>query len=130
LYGRAGLDILRLPIGGGRVYGGTGSDVIDQSFGGTLYGGPGNDNIDGLFNTNIIYPGSGRDSVEGGPGDDTVIIYDVCELEPLETLDGGLGNDTLITPVSLLELGLRGVIVVGFNNIVVDASNRHLADCF
>ena len=130
LLGRAGFDILRLPIGGGVIHGGAGDDVIDQSFGGSLYGGPGDDNIDGLFNTNIIYPGSGRDSVEGGTGDDTVIIYDACELQPFEVLDGGLGNDTLITPVSLAQLALSGVIVVGFNNIVVDTSNRYLSDCF
>jgi hypothetical protein len=79
---------------------------------------------------NIIVPGPGRDVVEGGPGDDTIIILDEWEVQPLEVIDGSFGYDTLRTPVPLAELFLSGVIVVGIDKVVVDPSQRYLSECF
>lgn len=128
--GREGSDIINMPIGQGFIYGGDGNDVIEQTLGGVIYGGPGNDSIIGLFGDHFINGGPGFDFIEAGPGDDTVVIYDVCELEPFEVIDGSFGFDTLITPVPLATLASMGVIVIGFDNIVVDASNQHLSECF
>jgi Ca2+-binding RTX toxin-like protein len=128
--GRAGNDVITLPVGSGTAYGGLGHDVIEITGGGIVLGGPGNDEIVTILGQHAIYPGPGRDFVTAGIGDDQVVILDVCEVEPFEVLDGGFGNDTLVTPVPLLDLIARGVIVVGFENIVVDASRRHLSECF
>ena len=130
LLGREGPDSINMNAAGGTVYGGTGNDVIDQAFAGTIYGNAGDDLIEGFTGSHTIYPGPGRDFVDAGPGDDTVVIYNECEVQALEVLDGGFGNDTLITPITIAELDARGVIVTGFNNVVIDASKRHLAECF
>ena len=36
----------------------------------------------------------------------------------------------VIRPISIAELNARGVIVTGINNVVIDTSKRHLAECF
>ena len=130
MVGRDGADVITLPISGGVVYGGSGDDVIEESFGGVIYGNAGDDSIVGVFGVHEIHPGPGRDFVQAGPGDDTVVIFDECELEPFEVLDGSFGTDTLVTPLPVAELVARGVVVLGFNNVVIDTSKRHLAECF
>lgn len=128
--GRSGSDVLTLPVGNGTVYGGDGHDVIEVTGGGTIYGNRGDDAIVGAVGNHFIYPGPGRDSVETGVGNDTVTIFNECELEPFEVLDGGLGVDTLVTPLPVLDLIARGVVVLNFENVVVTGANRHLAECF
>lgn len=131
LLGRDGADVLTLPVGTGEIYGGAGNDIIEATGGAIIYGGSGNDVITGVLGTHEIYPGPGTDIVEAGPDDDTVIILDACELQPLEVLDGGLfGNDTLVSPVPMATLTAMGVVVVGFENFVFDDSRRHLSECF
>jgi Ca2+-binding RTX toxin-like protein len=125
--GGAGNDWI--DIGSGKAYGGAGNDVINIGAG-TVYGGAGDDHIDGNSENQVVYPGPGRDNVNLGLGDDTVVILDVCEVSNLEVLDAGLGYDTLITPVPVSELIDRGVILLGFNNIVVASDKRHLSECF
>jgi hypothetical protein len=95
-----------------------------------MYGNAGDDTILGILGDHVIYPGPGRDAVTGGPGNDVVYVNDVCELEPFEVLDGSLGSDTLYLPEPLANVTARGVIVLGFENIIVTTSNRHLSECF
>jgi hypothetical protein len=59
-----------------------------------------------------------------------VIIRHPCELQPFEVLNGGLGNDTLITPISVAKLFLAGVYVSHFETIIVDDQGQHLSECF
>jgi hypothetical protein len=112
------------------VHGGVGDDVIDQDGGGTVYGNAGNDYIDGAFGTQVIYPGPGKDTVHAGAGDDTIVIRNVCELAVGELLDGGLGSDTLITPVPVSELVSRGVILLGIQTVIVKSDEQYLSECF
>jgi len=69
------------------------------------------------------------DAVTGGPGSDTVYIFDVCEVAPFEVLDGSLGTDTLVTPVSVQKLNELGVVVTSFENVVIDTTNGYLSEC-
>jgi hypothetical protein len=68
--------------------------------------------------------------VHGGIGNDTVVIRNICEVQALEVLDGGLGNDTLITPVPVTQLQAKGVLLAGFENVIVSTSEQHLSECF
>jgi Ca2+-binding RTX toxin-like protein len=126
--GGPGADVLTTVAGA--TYGGAGGDIISMTGGGDLYGNEGDDDIVSILANHNIYPGPGRDVVLAGSGDDHVYIYDACELAAFEVLDGGFGNDTLHTPLPLLDLLSRGVIVLNFENIVVETNNRHLAECF
>lgn len=131
LIGGAGDDDMALPLcTGGKLYGGPGRDDMELTGNGTMYGNTGDDSLLGLSGDQTIIPGPGSDSVFAGLGDDSVYIYDLCEAEALEILDGGFGNDTLYTPVPVIDLLARGVIVVGFENIVQTTANRHLSECF
>jgi Thrombospondin type 3 repeat len=126
--GGPGADVLTTLAGS--TYGSAGGDVIEMSGGGALYGNEGDDDIVSVLANHHIYPGPGRDIVLAGLGDDHVYVYDACELAALEVLDGGLGNDTLHIPLPLLDVLGRGVIVLNFENIVVETNNRHLSECF
>lgn len=131
--GGAGADRI---TGGDRgtlaAYGGPGNDLISAGHARSaeIFGNEGDDVIFGSPGDDTIYPGPGRDSVFAGHGNDTVVILDACEIEPFEILDGGPGTDTLITPVPLDALWSRGMIVVGFEHVVVDASRTQLSECF
>ncbi len=111
------------------ISGGTGNDKIHLAFGPTsrIFAGPGNDLVTCDGGNDTIYPGAGRDTIRAGSGDDTVIFYNVCELDSNKLLNGGAGDDTLILPVPLATL--NGVTAIGFEHILVDASQQHLAEC-
>jgi hypothetical protein len=134
MLGNAGNDLLRhtSPLGDVRVFGGAGNDVIVASSGGgaLIYGNAGDDVITGGLAADSVVPGPGRDVVTLGLGDDSVRIYDVCELASGEVLNAGPGNDTLITPVGLDALRALGVIVIGFETVTVDPSTPYLAECY
>lgn len=112
------------------LYGGDGNDIIEPSSAATIFGNAGDDYIQGLLGAHVIYPGPGRDTVHAGAGDDTIVIRNVCEVANLELLDGGLGNDTLVTPVPVTELQARGVILLGINNVIIKTDEQHLSQCF
>jgi len=127
--GGTGNDTIDMSGGDSRAYGGAGNDSIDIVGGGLAYGGAGDDAVTAFFGSHRIYPGPGRDNVLAGSSDDEVFIYDVCEVQPLEWLDGGLGgHDVLHTPVPLTELLARGAIVIGFEEIVINPQLRYLSE--
>ena len=128
--GGASSDIINLFVSGTTAYGEAGADAINIYGDGVAYGNAGDDTIVGILGAQEIHPGPGRDTVQAGSGDDTVYIDDVCEVSALELLDGGLGYDTLYTPVPLSELAARGAIVVGFENVVVTTARSYLSECF
>jgi hypothetical protein len=128
--GGNGDDWANFALDADTIYGGPGNDLLEVASSGTVYGNAGDDNIQGSSGNQVIYPGAGRDAVNAGLGNDTVVIYDVCELQPFEVLDGSFGTDTLITPVPVSQLVSAGVIVLGFENIVVASDKRYLSECF
>src|SRR5690606_31879468 len=67
-------------------------------------------------------------SVSTTAGNDTVVVYDVCELATNEVLAGGTGNDTLVVPVSLDEVTAAGVVATGFEQVVVEKQSC-LSEC-
>jgi len=89
-----------LAIGDDRLYGSTGSDVLqagagnDQIFGfagnDTLYGNTGDDYLAGYEGNDLLYGGQGRDQVYGNQDND-LIYGNFGE----DTLWGGQGSDTI-----------------------------------
>lgn len=128
--GGDGNDTITMPLAGGSAYGGPGDDLLQMTADGSIHGNAGDDHIVALFGDHTIVGGPGRDLIEAGPGKDAVHIYDLCEVAPFEVIDGSLGDDTLYTPVPLGDLIARGVVVLGFEHVVVDTSRRHLSECF
>lgn len=128
--GGAGGDMITGFSGGGDVYGGDGNDTIVEVGPGNIHGGAGNDQIIGAIGNHDVIPGPGVDFVQAGFGDDTIYLYDLCEVGLGEVLDGSLGTDTLITPVPLSTLAARGVLVLGIENVqVVGTSLARFSEC-
>ena len=83
LDGDGGNDRLNGGLGRDRLYGGPGDDVLTGGLGDDyLAGGPGND---------TLKPGPGRDRVLGGPGNDTILARDGTR----DSIDCGPGLDTV-----------------------------------
>ncbi len=122
--GGTGDDTMMVGGGGAQtVYGGAGNDTLNVwgDAGSQIFGGGGDDVISAGNGNNICVPGPGMDNVTLGTGNDTVIIYDVCELTAGEMLDGGTGSNTLVTPVPLSTLASLGITVRNFGEVVVRA---------
>jgi Ca2+-binding RTX toxin-like protein len=128
--GGDGNDSLSGLVFGADLRGGPGNDTVVQLIDGTFWGNDGDDVVGGLLGSNTVYPGAGRDAITAGLGNDKIVIYDACELVAGEILDGGLGNDTLVSPLTAAELQQRGVLVLGVENFVLDQSKRFLATCY
>ena len=113
--------------------GGTGGNDIIDIIGVRPYnqarGGRGNDFINGSLKNDLIMPGSGFDDVNAEAGDDTVVFFDVCEIERGGKVNGGRGNDTLILPVPAAIAQELGLEIVDFETIVVDTRRTAEADC-
>ncbi|WP_041797936.1 ExeM/NucH family extracellular endonuclease [Rhodopseudomonas palustris] len=105
LDGGAGDDILLGGEGDDTLLGGDGDDV--------LVGGEGYDTMEGGAGNDEFTAGAG-DSVDGGEGDDLIVVSTDDYAPAL--IDGGDGNDTL----KLIGTG-TGVIAV--SNVVVDVEN-------
>ncbi len=120
----AGDDVAMDGPGDDLIFGGLGRDTIN-AYGGTnlVFGGLGNDVIATANGNNTVIPGPGTDTVAMGTGDDTLYIFDECELGWGEQFDGGVGTDTLVTPLSVAELWARGVMVANFENIVIEQNS-------
>lgn len=115
-----------------RAYGGPGADALNGSRTRTaeLRGGPGADLLVGGNGNDFLAPGGDPDFVVAGAGNDTVVLHHRCEIAASLFLDGGLGTDTLVTPIPVHELRARGVIVASFERVIVDRNQGHLAECF
>lgn len=103
-----------------RVHGGNGDDLIETLGDSIVFGNAGNDHILVPGGINIVTPGPGRDVVELGPGDDTIVIADACELSSGEVLDAGDGQDELVSPLSIAELGTLGVTVRNVETVRIE----------
>lgn len=126
----AGDDQIDTGIGDDVVYAGPGNDSVDGGPGDdALYGEDGNDVMRGGLGDDILYPGRGVDVVDGGPGNDYVVLTNLCELQPGKRLDGGLGQNTLVTPLPVSELRARGITVQRFSSIVVYTHPDKFAEC-
>ncbi|MBA3424593.1 MAG: hypothetical protein H0U04_08625 [Rubrobacter sp.] len=87
--GTDGPDTLRGTKGSDQLFGMGGSDRIN--------GRPGDDVIlGGLGNDHDLYGGPGVDVISGGPGGDVLIDGPLREFA-VDTLEGGAGNDDLVT---------------------------------
>ncbi|MEQ1565315.1 MAG: hypothetical protein ABMA64_06730 [Myxococcota bacterium] len=87
-------------IGAAEVVAGWGDDVVTST-------GSSND---------LVFPGLGKDTVSTGDGTDTVVIFGGCELKAGESLVGGNGTDTLVSPLDPCQLALRDVAATGFES--------------
>ena len=107
------------------VRGGDGRDTINVWAGpSTVYGGSGDDTINAANGDNLVVPGPGRDTVAMGTGNDTLALYDLCEVNGgPKNLDGGSGTNTLITPVPVAQLRSLGYTVSNFQNVIVQANS-------
>ncbi len=130
IFGDAGNDDITYQGDGTIIIsGGDGNDKIHVAFGPTsqIFAGAGDDQVTCDGGNDTIYPGPGRDTIRAGSGDDSVIFYSLCEFDSRKVLIGGAGADTLIIPAPLSSL--PDVQAVGFEHIVVDSSQQHLAEC-
>ncbi len=136
IYGSGGEDAITSV--GGTIFAGDGFDAVDLNGTGTADLGNGSDAFLGTLGDHTIIPGDGIDAVTAGPGNDTVIINDLCEIRPTELLDGGLGFDTIQGPlpcatgdIACAEAFLTGigVVAIGFEAFTFDDTRMHLATC-
>lgn len=100
LDGGAGNDAITGGSGRNRIYGNTGSDAIDSSWGNdTVFGGEGNDFVTGGPGLDRLFGESGNDWIFGEGGDDTVHGGDgddrITDYEGSNILIGGNGNDVI-----------------------------------
>lgn len=94
LYGGTGNDVLNGAGLADRLYGDSGEDVLNGGSGNDrLYGGSGHDRLSGGGDGDYLYGGSGNDRLSAGPGDG-------------DRLYGGTGDD-------VLEAGWGSVILFG-----------------
>lgn len=120
IVGENGNDVLAGGLGDDLLFGSAGNDDLDGGFGDdVLYGEEGNDDMDGGPGDDLLLPGPGVDHVNGGLGNDVVVLTDVSEIVAGKVLRGGAGRDLLITPVPVAQLRAAGMVVEGFEDIVV-----------
>jgi hypothetical protein len=130
LYGGPGDDTISVGPGAYTIRGGSGRDIVAAYGGGvSLWGNAGDDTLFVGHGTNQVYPGPGLDTVSLGDGNNTVLILDLCEIEPGETLEGGPGHDKLIAPVGAQGLAAAGLQLIGIDEIVVDATKGCASEC-
>jgi hypothetical protein len=112
--------------GSGRkcVVGLAGTDTIAAQGGNhVVLGGADTDTFQAASGDNFVVPGPGVDIVALGTGNDTVFIFDLCELSWGDTVDMGTGTDTLIAPLPLAELQARGLNIANVDNVVVQQNS-------
>lgn len=126
LAGGGGNDVVTTNGDDSAIHGGNGRDVINMHRDGDVWGGRGADMILGGHGNQHIRPGAGADFVTAGGGDDRIVI---CAAEAGEVIDGGSGNDTLVSPLSIHDLLVRGVIVVDVENVTVRNDDLFALEC-
>ena len=113
------------------IFAGAGDDTIDDAGDGNdeIHAGSGNDLVFGGNGADIIHASFGLDEVYGDNGDDVVIILGECELEEYEVYDGGAGSDTLISPLTVLQLGALGISATSFETVIITHANAQASAC-
>jgi len=111
-----------LQLGQGVVaYGGPGNDRIESFGNATLFGNDGDDVLIAHSGTNVIFPGPGKDEIQTGGGDDTVVLFDACEATSGKIIDLGAGQDTVISPLTRAELETCGITLIGVEEVRVES---------
>ncbi len=140
------LDVV-LPGDGGSglpgnvVYGGFGADtIVTGGRADIIHGGRGDDLITAGSGPDVIVPGRGVDVVDAGAGDDTIYIYDRCELPdspgflPFEVILCGPGEDQVVAPAPPLvfEDGTLKLLYVtlGCENVTISSSLAYRSECY
>jgi Ca2+-binding RTX toxin-like protein len=103
LFGDAGNDSLYGDDGDDLLDGGDGNDRLEDSSGhNVLHGGAGNDQFETLIGDGSIldggsgndtFRGNGKDTIDGGAGDDSMVVNVANLLNTSSVLSGGDGND-------------------------------------
>jgi hypothetical protein len=85
-----------------------------------LTGNAGNNSLTGNSGNNTIIPGAGADTVAGGDGDD-VVIYAVAADITGDSLDGGMGTNTIrFTSTTAEETLVLPAATTGFAAVISD----------
>ena len=98
----------------------------------TIFAGFGDDIIMAFGGDDYIVPGPGKDVVRAGAGDDIIVVYNICELEVYEVIDGGEGYDVVYLPISQESAENNfGMIFIGVEEVIVDVdgATAGFADC-
>ncbi|PVE26440.1 hypothetical protein DC522_01365 [Microvirga sp. KLBC 81] len=104
--GTPGHDALFGEWGNDTLYGGAWNDTLSGGYNDdVLYGESGDDVLQGDSGDDALVGGAGKDLQQGGLGDDTINVGAVSEMLG-DTVDGGLGIDTLVADYSALGTGL------------------------
>lgn len=129
IYGGAGNDHIEGGNAPDVLYGERGDDTISGDKGpDTLDGGPGDDILSGGNGADTLLPRAGRDEVAGDNGPDEIVVWNACEVEPGEVLDGGLGGDALVSP-GAQQVQAAGANLAGITGFQHDDSQAGAADC-
>jgi len=106
------------------ILGLAGRDTIGAQGGNSIViAGPNDDTIQAANGNNLVAPGQGSDTVMMGTGDDTLIIFDLCEMDKPKTVDLGTGNNTLIAPLPLADMQARGLNIANVQNVIVKSAS-------
>jgi hypothetical protein len=124
-----GPDTYQTPVPKMCVVGRAGSDTIAANTANhVVLAGAGDDTFQAANGDNHVVPGPGVDNVATGVGNDTIYVFDVCEVSAGDKIDAGTGDDTLITPVPLSQLQALGYMVTNVEHVVVQ-SNTCRSEC-
>jgi len=121
IVGNAGADnALSGGAGDDVIWGGAGADVMNGNAGeDMMWGGEGADPMNGGAGNDFLDGGGAADIINGDAGDD-VIVYDAADAT---TVDGGLGEDTLIFS-SATTISFATLAAVPVNFEIVDLSKN------
>ena len=120
VFGEAGVDQIDGGSGPDAISGGDGDDLILGGGGSdALYGGAGDDLIEGGEGADELFPEGGADDVRGGDGDDRFVLRHACDITEGLRLDGGDGEDTVVSQFSREELVAAGVDLVDIENMQI-----------
>jgi Ca2+-binding RTX toxin-like protein len=112
--GAAGDDIMWARDGADTMSGGDGND--------TMYGGVGADPMTGGAGNDYMDGGIGIDVINGEAGDDT-IVYDAADAT---TVDGGIGEDTLIlSSATTISFATLAGVPVNFESVDLTTNGVH-----
>lgn len=131
LLGGAGNDTLIGGQGNALLDGGDGDDsLLGGSDRDTLLGGAGDDTLAGGGGDDVLVAGQGADLLMGGDGDDLLVGADGQSGDDgaRDTLNGGLGNDTLVPGAGDLAYGGEGDDVFVLNDWMTGGASATIAD--